>query len=189
MRFLLVSMLTLSVVTANLLSSQISLAQEASPKTTKAVKPIRTDAATKPIATTTNLLPRKIDSGGYSYSIAPPGAWVQAATPVAAFTLKPKHWHYASTQHQVYVDGANSQTYVDVVRQINDVAGLQEVLQIDIAFSPIYQRLTFHAVEIQRGAQTINLLQKQDTVTLLRREQRLEEAQITGQVSASLQSF
>ena len=149
-------------------------------------------AQTKPLpakktaaSTTKAPSPQKLTSAGFSYSIDKLPAWVDTpiAAPPKAHASAP--WHYILRDEQMQVTNTGTQSHYYVQRRINTVAGLTDGSQIQIVFEPNYQQLTIHEIVIKRAGQTLNKLIPKG-ITMLRREQGLEQLRYDGYVTTSV---
>ncbi|MGZ3255426.1 MAG: tetratricopeptide repeat protein [Croceibacterium sp.] len=116
----------------------------------------------------------------------PPPAWV-VARPPAAEPSKPGDLpvEILELDHQVHVEGGAETTYSAVSFKFLKPEGLQAG---NLAFSwePENEELTVNRVVIHRGDKAIDVLAAGQTFTVLRREQDLEQATLTGMLTASL---
>lgn len=176
-----------ALTVASLVVTATASAQMKKPKlppSSAAAKP-----AVKQVAASTTqaaMLPRKVERDGFSFFIGSKPSWVTPFDVAPGAANFKTHWHYVEDDDQILIDGKKSQRYVGVTRQVHDTTGLQEAAAIETQFDPIYQTLTFHALEILRDGQTINRLDD-SAINLLRREQGLERAQIDGRITAAIQ--
>jgi tetratricopeptide (TPR) repeat protein len=115
--------------------------------------------------------------------------WVQAApdTPVEKDDLKqlPVIVLLNDTQFSFDADGWSEFHHAQI--KVQAAGGLQALGTIPFQWSPWSDTLTFHAASILRGGQTIDVLPKDGAFTVLRREPGLEQAMLTGELTALLQ--
>jgi hypothetical protein len=71
--------------------------------------------------------------------------------------------------------------------KVQSAQGLQGLSTLPFQWSPWSDTLTFHSASILRGNQIIDVLPKTGGFTVLRREPGLEQAMLTGQLTALLQ--
>jgi hypothetical protein len=71
--------------------------------------------------------------------------------------------------------------------KVQTAEGLQAVGTIPVVWSPWSDTVTFHWAGIERDGQTIDVLPKDGAFTVLRREPGLEQAMLTGELTALLQ--
>ncbi|MFW2439494.1 MAG: DUF3857 domain-containing protein [Arenicellales bacterium] len=120
--------------------------------------------------------------------LAPPPQWVQPHLPNTKQDQSPASkgngLYYLLVDRQI--DARNGfdrfQHYAFKLANEDDV---DENSSISVSFSPNYQTLTFHTVQIWRDGSPIQKLNKSD-IKLLQREKRLEELIYDGRWTASL---
>ena len=88
---------------------------------------------------------------------------------------------------QLSFDDSGWTEYHDLEAKVQAAAGLQALGTIPFQWSPWSDTLTFHRARIIRGDQTIDILPKDGGFTVLRREAGLEQAMLTGVLTALLQ--
>jgi tetratricopeptide (TPR) repeat protein len=79
------------------------------------------------------------------------------------------------------------ETYVESRVRIQTPQGLGAVGTITLSWQPDADTLTVHRLIVRRGAQVRDLLGKDETFTILRREDLLEQATLTGTLTAVTQ--
>jgi lipoprotein NlpI/transglutaminase-like putative cysteine protease len=129
----------------------------------------------------------KFSSQGFSYTVEKLPAWVDSPnppTPSAGFTAN-EGWHYVMRDIQYRTDGKEIARHTNIIRRINSNAGLADGAKFSLDFEPSYHRLVFHEITIKRDGQTLNRL-KPESISLLRREQQLENATYDGFVTAAV---
>lgn len=120
------------------------------------------------------------------FLVEPIPAWVRplAVEDAASATATPLH--YLVLDSQVRVGGAaQEERFERRVTLVQQAAGLEMASQVSIDFDPSYQTLVLHRVELQRGTQRLDRLERRK-VRLLQRETRLEEQMVDGRLTASL---
>jgi lipoprotein NlpI len=129
--------------------------------------------------------PAKFTSQGFSYTVAKLPAWVDspAAPPVRA--QADSGWHYVQHDEQLYASAAESERHINIVRRVNTAAGLTDAARIELVFEPSYESLVMHELSIRRSGQVINKLNAKN-ISLLRREQGLDQLRYDGFVTASM---
>lgn len=127
----------------------------------------------------------KVSTSGFSFQVAPPPAWVVPAREESATDLPKAPMHYVLIDRQKRIESGSSTSYMHIVRQVNDSAGLAPAAQIETVFDPSYQRLVLHKFEIVRDGKRIDKLDRKK-VQLLQREIQLEARMYDGRVTASL---
>jgi tetratricopeptide (TPR) repeat protein len=115
--------------------------------------------------------------------------WVKAApdTPAEKDDLKqlPVIVLLNDTQFSFDADGWSEFHHVQI--KVQAAGGLQALGTIPFQWSPWSDTLTFHRAAILRDGQTIDVLPKDGAFTVLRREPGLEQAMLTGELTALLQ--
>jgi len=72
-----------------------------------------------------------------------------------------------------------------VVKRLMNSSGVQRGSKLEITFDPAFQSLTLHAIEIRRGEQVIDKLER-EKIKIIQREKELERHIYDGRVSAVL---
>ncbi len=144
-------------------------------------RPPATKPSTKP-ATSTAAEPAR---AAFSFQIAPQPAWVVNAPLPTGAPAAAAPMHYRIIDEQVRVEGTSASEYTRLIRVIGDSAGLAVASQIELEFDPAYQTLVLHRLEVVRGSQRINKLDRKK-VELLQREKQLEQRIYDGRVTASI---
>ncbi len=88
---------------------------------------------------------------------------------------------------QVSFDADGWTEFHEIKAKAQSSAGLQGLGTIPFRWSPWSDTLTFHRARILRDGQTIDVLPKDGGFTVLRRETGLEQAMLTGELTAVLQ--
>ena len=88
---------------------------------------------------------------------------------------------------QNYIDGDLSVAYVDAAQTVANAEQLGRLGTISTSWQPAHGDLTFHRLEILRGADKIDLLKDGPGFTVLRREHGLERQIIDGTLTATRQ--
>jgi lipoprotein NlpI len=129
--------------------------------------------------------PQRLESQGLVYFRESAPSWFDVAVKPGSPSRFKNFWHYVASDRQVRVSGSNVEDTIMVVRRINDAAGLADGARAEALFDPTYQRLTLHEMSIVRAGKKIDVF-KASSVSLLRREQRLEQLSYDGKVTASI---
>jgi hypothetical protein len=129
--------------------------------------------------------PQRIASQGFQYTIEKLPAWVDTLAVRSVARPDAAPWHYVLRDDQYLIAPEGHQYHVHVIRRINTSNGLQEGTQIASGFDPKYQSFALHELSIRRGGQVINKLTPK-AITLLRREQGLEQLRYDGLVTVSM---
>ncbi|HLZ83920.1 MAG TPA: DUF3857 domain-containing protein, partial [Caulobacteraceae bacterium] len=88
---------------------------------------------------------------------------------------------------QLNFDGDGWTEFRDVQAKVQASSGLEALGAIPFQWSPWSDTLTFHRARILRDGQSIDVLPKDGGFTVLRRETGLEQAMLTGELTALLQ--
>jgi tetratricopeptide (TPR) repeat protein len=121
--------------------------------------------------------------------VGPAPAWVHAAPAVAAEKDDLKGLPFVILSHDIQLsfDADGWTEYHEVMAKVQTPQGLQALSAIPYAWSPWSDTLTFHRAVISRGGQTIDILPKDGAFTVLRRETNLNQAMLTGVLTALIQ--
>ncbi|WP_354625147.1 DUF3857 domain-containing protein [Psychromonas sp. MME2] len=71
------------------------------------------------------------------------------------------------------------------VEQPLTTEGVMRSSRVEVSFNPVYQKLVWHKVTVKRGAKEMNRLSS-SAITLLQREQSLDQEIVDGYVTAML---
>lgn len=121
--------------------------------------------------------------------VGPVPTWVRAApaTPAVKDDLKGLPVVVLLHDAQVSFDADGWTEYHEEIARVQAPEGLQALNSLAYLWSPWSDTLTFHRAVISREGQTISILPKDGVFTVLRRETALEQALVTGQLTAVLQ--
>lgn len=112
--------------------------------------------------------------------IAPVPTWVAPVTIPAAdpkVADQPVQFLVTSSQERLFASGVEN--YFEYAVVPNTVVGLQAIGTITLPWNIDRTDMTLHRISIKRGAQTLELLRKEDLL-VLRRENNLESATLDG---------
>ena len=127
-------------------------------------------------------------TAGETPLVGPPPAWVQAAPPGhEAPSAKSLPAAVLLSDMQVAFDAEGWTEFHRTQFAVKAAEGLQALGAIPFQWSPWSDTLTFHSATIVRGAQRIDVLPKAGGFTVLRRGAGLEQAMLTGELTAVLQ--
>lgn len=118
--------------------------------------------------------------------IAPVPEWVAPVTGVDLTKLTSKNSAIPIFDQQTLVDGDLTVQYVDSAVTIGNQALLNKLGTISIPWHPQHGDLSFHAIEIIRPNERVDLLKTGADFTVLRREAQLEKQTIDGQLTAMM---
>ena len=121
--------------------------------------------------------------------IGPIPIWVHAppALPVEKDAAKALPVAVLLHDMQIRVDADGWTEFHEIEAKAQSSAGLQGLGAIPFRWSPWSDTLTFHRARILRDGQSIDVLPKDGGFTVLRRETGLEQAMLTGELTAVLQ--
>jgi len=117
-----------------------------------------------------------------SYYIAPIPEWTkQRSLPESKTKMDPssgEEWLLIDRQQRVTDN--NSEKYVHVAKRILNASGINANTRVAISYDPSYQTLAIHSLQIRRGDKIISQLNPHQ-ITVLRREQNIEQGLIDGE--------
>jgi transglutaminase-like putative cysteine protease/Tfp pilus assembly protein PilF len=121
--------------------------------------------------------------------VGPPPVWVQPppAAGVEKDDIKPLPLAILLNDTQVRLSADGWTEFHRLRVKVQSAQGLQALSTLPFPWSPWSDTLTFHSASILRGGQVIDVLPKTGGFTVLRREPGLEQAMLTGQLTALLQ--
>lgn len=118
----------------------------------------------------------------------PPAAWVRpAALPAAPSATDSAAVQVLLADQQYRLDPAGEEFYSETAVKIQTPQGLQAVGNLAFAWNPETSTLVVHKLHVIRAGQTIDLLAKGQSFTILRRENNLERAMLDGTLTAAIQ--
>ena len=115
--------------------------------------------------------------------------WVRAppAVPAEKEDVKGLPLTILLNDTQLSFDGDGWTEFRDIQAKVQASSGLEALGAIPFQWSPWSDTLTFHRARILRDGQSIDVLPKDGGFTVLRRETGLEQAMLTGELTALLQ--
>ncbi|MBB5207088.1 DUF3857 domain-containing protein [Chiayiivirga flava] len=136
---------------------------------------------------------REVRSGDYVFSVAPPPAFVEPLDIASAWDepgetapfAADARWRLWLADTQVDRRHGGRVRYVDYAYEAVSQELVGEAAKVQIDFSPEFEQLTLHAVELRREGRWSNRLVP-ERVTLARREAEFERDMATGTVTALL---
>jgi hypothetical protein len=121
--------------------------------------------------------------------VGPAPAWVKAAPAIPA--EKPDTAGLPVVMRlndiQLSLDPDGWTEFHEIQAKVQTDGGLQALGAIPFQWSPWSDTLTFHSARIVRDGQSIDILPRDGAFTVLRRETGLEQAMLTGVLTAVLQ--
>lgn len=116
----------------------------------------------------------------------PPPAWVVEHPALASAPVESDlPVQILQLDTQVHAEGKTVTRYAKVLIKFVNAQGLGAG-NLSYSWSPETDDLTVHKIVIHRGAETIDVLSSGQTFTVMRREQNLEQATLTGQLTANM---
>jgi hypothetical protein len=132
--------------------------------------------------------PATFHNGGYAFTVAPPAPWIQPRDVAESWdALVPgssgASWRNWLFDVQIDRRGGARERYYDTAYEPVSSEQVQNAGKHEIWFSPDYERLTIHRVDVRRdGVWKSRLVPA--SITLARRESDFERDMATGAVSA-----
>lgn len=120
-----------------------------------------------------------------SFTIEKIPSWVHPLSVDASVVAPAAPVQMMLIDRQTRVGNTATSHYMHFIRQVNDAAGLQKGAQIEIEFDPTYQKLVLHQLELWRGMQRVDKLDRK-LVKVLHRETQLENQVIDGRMTAAI---
>ena len=111
-------------------------------------------------------------------------AWVAPAPPLAPSGAGAAANVLPRFDEQVRVDGDTVTVYFDSAKQVSSPEALMRLGTLSMSWQPAHGDLTYHAIEIQRGGQVIDVLKGGEGFSVLRREAGLEQLMVDGRLTA-----
>lgn len=126
-----------------------------------------------------------VDSGGFQYAVEPAPPWVEqyAVPPLADLGAEQPGPGLLLHDRQVRLDGAGAEEFTRVVAVVRDLSSVAAVSDFSIDFSPDYETLHLHSIEIVRDGRRLNRL-SEGSIRLVQREQEWDSRIYNGVVSA-----
>ena len=118
------------------------------------------------------------------YAAAPD--WVKPAPPLDATKLGSDAPQILILDHQQRLQDGQAWAYIDTAGYIANTQMLGQSGTITLPWQPDKGDLMVHRAAIIRGAETINLLAGGQRFTVLQREEKLNERQLSGQLTATM---
>lgn len=118
------------------------------------------------------------------YAVAPD--WVKPAPPLDATKLGDDAPQVLILDHQQRLQDGEAWAYIDTAGYIANTQMLGQSGTVSLPWQPDKGDLIVHRAAIIRGAETIDLLAQGQRFTVLRREEKLDERQLNGQLTATM---
>lgn len=127
-------------------------------------------------------------NSGVSFSTGPVPAFVDDLAPTEQWPADAPgatddQWRYWRYDHQVDHRDGKALAYTDYIYEARSQGNLADAGRFEISFSPEYQQLTLHRVELRRNGRWEPRL-KPAEITIARRERQFEQDISDGQVGA-----
>jgi transglutaminase-like putative cysteine protease len=117
------------------------------------------------------------------YSIEAVPGWVRRDAPAVDNEAPAREAQdgveYLSVDRQVRLTPQGSDTYSEFVQRLVSEAGVDELSNVSIGFDPHSDRLILHSLQVRRGTQVTDQLQKA-RISVLQRERDLEQGLLDG---------
>lgn len=117
---------------------------------------------------------------------APAPAWVKPAPAIDAAKLTDADPILLMVDQQQRLEDGETAVYFDMATRIASPQLLTQLGTLPLPWDPGKGDLTIHRVEILRGAERIDVLATGSRFEVLRREQQLEQAALSGMLTATL---
>lgn len=118
---------------------------------------------------------------------APAPAWIKPVPPIEMTKLDDTSPVVIVHDHQQRLADGTVIDYVDSATRIGSTQLQSQLGTITLSWQPDHGDLTIHGVEILRGSEKIDLVAGKQPFSVLRREQRLEQLELDGTLTATLQ--
>lgn len=118
---------------------------------------------------------------------APAPAWVLAAPPIDATKLTDASPVVVVADEQQRIEANRVTDYTDRAVRIATTQLQTQLGTLSLAWQPDKGDLTVHRVDLIRGAERIDLLAGKKPFEVLRREQRMEQFELDGMLTATMQ--
>lgn len=122
--------------------------------------------------------------GQKGFGISPKPSWVKPvvySNTISDTANVSGGYYYLLFDQQVNIE--KQETYYEIAIKVTNDSGLSSASEINESFDPVYQKLNFNSLYVQRGDKKIDKLVKSD-FELIRREQDLSRAMYDGSLSA-----
>lgn len=142
-------------------------------------------AAARPAAAVRAAPAAVVVKPGYAVTIGAVPSWVVPTPLPEGAPAESSAMHYRLIDEQVRVDAASSAEYERLVRVVNQAAGLGTAAQFELEYDPAYESIVLHGLEVVRGGQRLQRLNR-DRIELLQREKQLEQRIYDGRITVSV---
>jgi lipoprotein NlpI/transglutaminase-like putative cysteine protease len=123
--------------------------------------------------------------GSTSFQIGRTPLWVSPAPSNEGGLIPAASMHNEFLDEQVQLDEKSATSYTHVTRVVDQTDGLGMASEIQVEFTPSYENLTFHTIEIWRNGVRIDKLDR-NKIRVLQRETNLERQIYDGTMTAML---
>jgi len=126
-------------------------------------------------------------SNNSTFSVKPAPVWIEpAATPASETDFTKNSGSGAACllfDKQTRVTASGVERYYRRVDKALNIAGLDDISQLELEFEPSYQQLVIHHIQIRRGETVINALVPSE-IKLIQKESELNQKLYNGTMSA-----
>lgn len=122
---------------------------------------------------------------GHAVTIAPAPSWVVPPPATEGAPGEAAPMHYRLIDEQVRVEGSSSAEHVQVVRVVNQAAGLGTAAQFELEYDPAFESVVLHGLDVLRDGQRLPRLDRQ-RIEILQREKQLEHRIYDGRITVSI---
>ena len=116
----------------------------------------------------------------------PAPAWIAKAPAIDTATLDDRSPFILRYDNQQRLERGRVWNYIDTARRATTAQQLSEIGTVTVPWLPDKGDLIVHGAEIIRGTERIDLLKSGPRFVVLRREQNLEQRELTGALTATL---
>lgn len=127
---------------------------------------------------------KQVEQNGIQMTLSPIPSWVTPASvaPKTSTDSFGGHVRYHLFDQQSYVADEPHHFY-RLVKQANNVSGLEAASKLQISFNPAFQKLHVHTANVIRNGKLVYSL-KADDIKLFSNEDELQKEMLSGRVSA-----
>jgi|CXWL01.1.fsa_nt_gi transglutaminase-like putative cysteine protease len=99
-------------------------------------------------------------------SVGPVPAWVEARDVIPGPIATPGAWLDLSEDDQLRIDGPRTALYHESIVAVGSREGIEEAAEWEVAFAPTFERVTLHALEVERQGRRVDRLTNARLVVL-----------------------
>ena len=124
--------------------------------------------------------------GGEVPLYKPAPDWVKPAPPITAAQLAPSASFLVLMDSQQRIQDGEVWSYIDTATRMASPEMLQQAGTLTLPWQPDKGDLIVHRLEILRGGERIDLLAGGHKLAVIRREQKLEQRELNGELTATM---